>query len=57
MCDLETQFVGLEWKGINFDEFKYGGLHENTYVVLALGIWELSENVLKKIGTPKKIYV
>lgn len=31
MCDLETQFGGLESKVINFDEFKYGSLHENTY--------------------------
>jgi len=27
MCDLETQFGGLETKGINFDEFKLTEVH------------------------------
>jgi len=31
MCDLETQFGGLERKGINFDEFKHESMQENTY--------------------------
>jgi len=31
MCDLETQFGGLESKVIKFDEFKHGSLHGNTY--------------------------